>query len=134
MAVNYPWNQYYPYPYGNTQQPQQTQPQQQTPARSLMTIPSEMDAQNYPVAPGNSVLFQDLNHPDMFYEKSMGFSSLDRPMFKRFRLVEEVTETSQQAEEPQQYVTKAEYNDLKKMVDTLRASISLFADKEKIDV
>ena len=56
-----------------------------------MFAPSEAYARNYSVAPGNSVLFKDESAPYM-YSKTMGFSQLDQPIFKRFRLVEEESE------------------------------------------
>ena len=75
------------------QQAQQNQPvqqmQQPTIQQSgLVLIPSEQDARNYPVAPGNSITFKDENAP-YCYVKTMGFNQLDRPTFERYRLVKE---------------------------------------------
>lgn len=145
MAINpYLNNQYMTFPnYGNPQwiQPQQPvqQTQQQGPARSLMTTRSEYEAQNYPIAPGNSILFQDETQPNIFYEKTMGFSSLDKPTFKRFRLVEEEAEPMQKApvQDNVAYATKTEYEELrgaysklKDDIDIIRKSITLFAGKD----
>lgn len=90
-------NPYQYYPMGNyPQQPQpqpQPQPQMQPQIQNggLVFAPSEAYARNYSVAPGNSVLFKDESAPYM-YSKTMGFSQLDQPIFKRFRLVEEESE------------------------------------------
>lgn len=75
------------------QQAQQNQPvqqmQQPTIQQSgLVLIPSEQDARNYPVAPGNSITFKDERAP-YCYVKTMGFNQLDRPTFERYRLVKE---------------------------------------------
>jgi hypothetical protein len=47
-----------------------------------------MEARNYPVAPGNSVMFRDETGP-YIYSKSMGYSQLDTPRFDKYRLVKE---------------------------------------------
>jgi hypothetical protein len=74
------------------QQAQQAQAQQmQQPAiqqSGFVLVPSEQEARNYPVAPGNSVTFKDENAP-YCYVKTMGFNQLDRPTFERYRLVKE---------------------------------------------
>ena len=71
------------------QQAQAQQMQQPTIQQSgLVLIPSEHDARNYPVAPGNSITFKDENAP-YCYVKTMGFNQLDRPTFERYRLVKE---------------------------------------------
>lgn len=88
------YNPYQPnYPMGNYPQQPQPQPQVQPQIQNggLVFAPSEAYARNYSVAPGNSVLFKDESAPYM-YSKTMGFSQLDQPIFKRFRLVEEESE------------------------------------------
>jgi hypothetical protein len=73
------------------QQAQAQAQQMQQPAiqqSGLVLIPSEQDARNYPVAPGNSITFKDENAP-YCYVKTMGFNQLDRPVFERYRLVKE---------------------------------------------
>ena len=129
-------------PYLNMNSGLYQQPQQQTLTRSYMAIASEADALNHPVAPGNSVLFQNVNDPSLFYEKTMGFSSLDRPTFRRMRLVPDI-EPDQSAvamSNDTPYVTKAEYEELRaayaKLSDKLNAaikSINLLTDKEAAD-
>lgn len=73
----------------NPQQPQTQQMHQPTIQQSgFVLVPSEQEARNYPVAPGNSVTFKDENAP-YCYVKTMGFNQLDRPTFERYRLVKE---------------------------------------------
>lgn len=78
--------------------PQAPQPQtnQQPQSNGFVSVRSLQEAQNYPVAPGNSVIFKDENAP-YIYTKTMGFSQLDRPTFEVFKLVRE----DLQQEEPQ---------------------------------
>lgn len=71
------------YPYFN-QQYGQNMPTQQSP---FITVRSEMEARNYPVAYGNSVTFKDETAPYV-YSKTM-FSQLDKPVFEKYRLVKE---------------------------------------------
>lgn len=73
------------------QNAQQQGQQMQQPAiqqSGFVLVPSEQEARNYPVAPGNSVTFKDENAP-YCYVKTMGFNQLDRPTFERYRLVKE---------------------------------------------
>ena len=74
------------------QQLQQMQQPQQKPVQSgeLVFVQTEEEARNYPVAPGNSVTFKNVNEP-YFYTKTMGFSQLDKPEFKRYRVLEDET-------------------------------------------
>lgn len=76
MAFNYPFY------YGQPQQPIQTQ------ASGFVSVRSEAEARNYPVAYGNSVTFKDETAP-YIYSKTMGYSQLDRPVFEKYKLVKE---------------------------------------------
>ena len=59
----------------------------------FVSVRSEAEARNYPVAYGNSVTFKDETSP-YIYTKTMGFSQLDRPVFDKYKLVkEEPTQT-----------------------------------------
>lgn len=80
---NYP--QYQP-PQTPPQSAQQSQPQMQN--GGFISVRSEVEARNYPIAPGNSITFIDENAP-YCYTKTMGFSQLDRPRFEKYRLVKE---------------------------------------------
>lgn len=57
----------------------------------FISVRSEQEARSYPVAIGNSVTFHDETSPYV-YTKTMGFSQLDRPVFKKYKLVEEKIE------------------------------------------
>lgn len=99
MAYNYP-NYYYP----NQNLQQNIQPQMQTQINQNQSIQSgfvsvrnEEDARNYPVAPGNSITFMSETEPYV-YTKTMGFNQLDRPSFKKYKLVEEPNSVQIQAE------------------------------------
>lgn len=61
----------------------------------FVSVHSEAEARNYPVAHGNSITFKDENAPYV-YVKTMGFSQLDRPTFERFKLVKEDVEQTQE--------------------------------------
>ncbi len=70
-------------------QPQvQAQSQQQIQSSGFVSVRSEIEARNYPVAYGNSVTFKDETAPYV-YTKTMGFSQLDRPVFDKYKLVKE---------------------------------------------
>lgn len=96
-----PYQQYQP----NFQQQMQNQSnyqqsqqpiQQQIQNGGFISVRNEQEARNYPIAPGNSVTFKDENMPYV-YVKTMGFSQLDRPIFEKFRRVNEEEIQAQQA-------------------------------------
>jgi len=72
----------------NAQQQSQQMQQSTIQQSGFVLVPSEQEARNYPVAPGNSITFKDENAP-YCYVKTMGFNQLDRPTFERYRLVKE---------------------------------------------
>jgi len=65
---------------------QQIQPQIQN--GGFVIVRNEMEARNYPVGFGTSVMFKDETSP-YIYSKTMGFSQLDRPIFEKYKLVKE---------------------------------------------
>lgn len=77
--------------------PQYYQPQfpqnnnQQIQNGGFVSVRSEEEARNYPVAIGNSVTFHDETSAHV-YTKTMGCSQFDRPIFKKYKLVEEDVE------------------------------------------
>lgn len=81
-------------PYSNTgwDPYQQYQQYQQTAAQAVQSgiipVRSEAEARNYPVAPGNSIVFKDENAP-YIYVKTKGFSQFDSPSFEKYRLQKE---------------------------------------------
>lgn len=80
--MNY-YPQYFPqqYPQNN----------QQIQNGGFVSVRSEDEARNYPVAIGNSVTFHDETSAHV-YTKTMGCSQFDRPIFKKYKLVEEDVE------------------------------------------
>lgn len=127
MYNPYQQQQYNPY----LQQLQQMQAQQQGAVNnSLVSVRSEAEAHNYPVAPGNSVTFKDENAP-YIYTKTMGFSQLDRPVFEKFKLVREA-ETAQNdvlAQEPNTLSTETEKSKLDALsleIEGIKKDISKF--------
>lgn len=118
------------------QQYQQMLQQPQMPmnnAGNFVSVPNEMAARNYPIAPGNSVTFIDENSP-YCYTKTMGLNQLDRPVFKRYRLVEEqdipqnaqnTPQTSEQVQARQVIPDeiKGDINALRALYEQLRADV-----------
>ena len=124
MAFNY-YPQYF--------QPQQIpMPQTQTPAQQsqasgFVSVRSEEEARNYPVAYGNSVTFKDENSP-YIYTKTMGFSQLDRPIFDKYKLVKEEAEI--QIQTPK---TDPKWGDLEAEIGRLWQAIDDLKKKEDDD-
>jgi len=128
MNYGYPYNTYYPVagqPMGQNQMVQPTVPQTQ-PAQvqpqiqngGFVTVHSESEARNYPVAPGTSVTFKHETEP-YCYEKTMGFSQFEAPRFEKFRLVkEEEPEAPQNKETPAPAYASQE--DLGKVVNVMK--------------
>lgn len=81
---------YYNNPYANFYQPTQAQPQIQPQIQNggFVSVRSEEEARNYPVAQGMSVTFKNETAP-YIYTKTTGFSQLDRPIFEKFKLIKE---------------------------------------------
>ena len=98
-------------------QPQVQQPQIQN--GGFIVIPSEEEAKNYPVAPGNSITFKDEKLP-YIYTKTMGFSQLDRPIFEKYKLIKEGSEEDQPSKE---------YQEIKKSLDSFTEEIESMWDE-----
>lgn len=124
----------FPYipPYQQYQQMMQySQPTQNT--GSFVSVSNEAMARNYPLAPGTSGTFINENEP-YCYTKTMGLSQFDRPVFKRYRLVEETDEPQDAQSAPTASVTTqgnaAIPDSVKADIDALRA----LYDDLKLDV
>lgn len=109
----------------------------QQPNSGLISVRSEMEARNYPIAPGNSVIFKNENEP-YIYTKTMGFSQLDHPVFERYRVVRE--EAQSVPEEPKTIeVDTSSIDELRVEIEALRERIEALekpkrtAKKEVID-
>ncbi len=119
------------YYYSQAQNPYAMQgPVQQA---GFIRVPSEEVARNWNVMPGTSATFINENAP-YCYTKTVGFSQLDGPKFKKYRLVEEQEELAQavqapvaheetHAEDAHNYVTRQEFDEIKNRVDAIERSI-----------
>ena len=138
---------YYPATYNPNFNPymqqQMQQPQnQQIQNGGLVSVRSEDEARNYPVAPGNSVTFKNESAP-FVYTKTMGFSQLDRPVFERFRLVKEDAENTPKTDDKKQdidmsvYALKTDLGAILAEIDAIKATVDAMqkkpAKKEKKD-
>lgn len=140
----YPYYQpYYPqYPQMQQQYQPMAQQQQSAPAQTpqiqnggFISVRSEEDARNYPVAPGTSVTFIDEMRQKV-YAKTMGFSQLDRPIFVSYKLVKEeapqeaqiATEKPQTVDSPK-YVLASEFEAIRGQIDGILDDISYLKKK-----
>lgn len=129
-------------------QPMPTQPQMQIQNGGFIQVHNEMEARNYPIAPGNSVTFKDENAPYV-YTKTMGFSQLDRPIFERYRLVKEeipqetqnsyVADYSNQTTNNAAYALKSDvealdgtYRTLREEIDAIKSAVDSIATKKPV--
>lgn len=119
MAINYNpygYQNYLPY-----QQQIQQQPVQQNSIHygGIVSVRSEQEARNYPVAPATSVTFHNENEP-YIYTKTVG-SSLEPPRFEKFKLVkEEISNEEGKAIPVKEYVEKQEFEALTKDFNALK--------------
>lgn len=128
-----------------TQQPAQMpgagqQAQTQQPAiqqSGFVLVQSEQDARAYPVAPGNSITFKDELRP-YCYVKTMGFSSLDRPVFEKYRLVKEEEQQAVEASQPERqtvaYALQEDLDAVKRDLDAVRSELRTVLAKAKTEV
>lgn len=101
----------------------------QQPNSGLISVRSEMEARNYPIAPGNSVIFKNENEP-YIYTKTMGFSQLDHPVFERYRVVRE--EAQNAPEEPKTIeADTSSIDELKGEIEALRERIEVLEKPKK---
>lgn len=114
---------YYNNPYQLFPQTQQNYPQQnqnQIQNGGFVAIPNESMVNTYPVAPGNCVTFKVEGQP-IVLEKSMGFSQLEAPRIKRFRLVEEDIAEETPATSSHEKDIESLKSDIKKMWGEINA-------------
>ena len=123
---SYPSPTYYPQMqnmYGTAQQ--QPAPQQIR-SGGIVSVANEDEARRYPVAPGYTVTMRDENGPYL-YEKTMGYSQLDQPIFRKARIVfeddaikqEKPEKPEEPAEPPKVY---AELKQLEALRDAWRSN------------
>ena len=115
------FNPYYPMQ-NNVYQPPQPQqmPQQMQQIQNggFVSVRSEEEAKNYPVALGNSVTFKDETSP-YIYTKTMGFSQLDRPIFEKYKLGKEMPAEGSNLTEK----AVVDDNSIKSTIDEMKAEI-----------
>jgi hypothetical protein len=122
----YSYPSYYPqmqnmYTAGQQQQPAP----QQIRSGGIVSVANEDEARRYPVAPGYTVTMRDENGPYL-YEKTMGYSQLDQPIFRKARIVFEddakIPENQEKTEEPAE--PPKVYAELKQL-EALRDAVAL---------
>ena len=106
--------------------PQQQPVQQQIRSGGIVSVSGEEEARRYPVAPGYTVTMRDDTGPYL-YEKTMGFSQLDQPIFRKARIVfEDAAQTAHEKQEQQSTpaVVYAELSQLEALRDAVAADLN----------
>lgn len=122
---SYPSPTYYPqmqnmYTAGQQQQPAP----QQIRSGGIVSVANEDEARRYPVAPGYTVTMRDENGPYL-YEKTMGFSQLDQPIFRKARIVFEDDQTQEKQEKPEEPAEPPKIYAELKQLEALRDAVAL---------
>lgn len=125
----------------NAQQQSQQMQQPTIQQSGFVLVPSEQEARNYPVAPGNSITFKDENAP-YCYVKTMGFNQLDRPTFERYRLVKEdspvaaqsspTMEDSAESSKHTPYALKSDLDAIWGELDSLRGKLKAQMERKPV--
>lgn len=102
---------------------QQQPAPQQIRSGGIVSVANEDEARRYPVAPGYTVTMRDENGPYL-YEKTMGFSQLDQPIFRKARIVFEDDAQSQQEKQEEPSEPKVAYAELKQL-EALRDAVAI---------
>lgn len=123
------YNQYY---YPQMQQPQQNiQQTQQIQNGGFVMVKDIIEAQNYPVAPGNSVTFKNENQP-YIYTKTLGFSQMDQPVFEVFKLVKEENENKMVALTEEipvvEYLPLKDADEIREQITQMRSEINFLRE------
>ena len=117
-----PVNSMYQQPIPQMQSPQQPQ---QIRSGGIVSVSGEDEARRYPVAPGYTVTMRDETGPYL-YEKTMGFSQLDQPIFRKARIVfEDAVQAANNKQEDASApsVVYAELSQLEALRDAVSADI-----------
>lgn len=131
FGANYSYNPYvnpYNAPYGGQQmqqqmyQPQMQQPPQgaQQPSNGFVWVNDINEAANYLVAPNSAVQLWDKNSPCVYLKTA---DAAGKPTMQIFDLVERKQQPTAQTQTATtaDYVTRAEFAELRKVVDALTA-------------
>lgn len=122
----YSYPSYYPqmqnmYTAGQQQQPAP----QQIRSGGIVSVANEDEARRYPVAPGYTVTMRDENGPYL-YEKTMGYSQLDQPIFRKARIVfEDDAITAEKQEKPEEPAEPPKIYAELKQLEALRDAVAL---------
>jgi hypothetical protein len=121
----YSYPSYYPqmqnmYTAGQQQQPAP----QQIRSGGIVSVANEDEARRYPVAPGYTVTMRDENGPYL-YEKTMGFSQLDQPIFRKARIVFEDDHTQEEQKKPEEPTEPPKVYAELKQLEALRDAVAL---------
>lgn len=136
----------YQYPYNQQMIPQQPQmsytaPQNQQ-SNGIVWVQGEAAAKAYPVAPGSNALLMD-SEGECFYIKSTDASGMPLPLrtFEYHEVINSQQSIPQASSEgprinPDDYIKKSEYEDLKKEIEELKTKLlssNDMAPKQKIE-
>lgn len=120
----YPSTSYYPQ-MQNMYAGQQQSVGQQIRSGGIVSVASEDEARRYPVAPGYTVTMRDENGPYL-YEKTMGYSQLDQPIFRKARIVFEDDAIKQEKpEKPEEPVEPPKVYAELKQLEALRDAVAI---------
>ena len=126
-----PQQAYGPQTFAPMQQMPQQPTQQQIRNGGIVSVPNEDEARRYPVAPGYTVTMRDENAPYL-YEKTVGFSQLDPPVFRKARLeFEEDAPVSTQAAHREPEAPAVVYAELAQLEALKDAVVSDIRDLHK---
>ena len=114
---------YYPQIQNAYTAPQQQPVNQQIRSGGIVSVAGEDEARRYPVAPGYTVTMRDENGPYL-YEKTMGYSQLDQPIFRKARIVFEDDAQNTQAKQEEPAEPPKVYAELKQL-EALRDAIAV---------
>lgn len=111
--------------YAATQQQQPVQQSvQQIRSGGIVSVANEDEARRYPVAPGYTVTMRDENGPYL-YEKTMGYSQLDQPIFRKARIVFEDNVAKEKEEKPEEPAEPPKVYAELKQLEALRDAVAI---------
>lgn len=119
----YGYPSYYPQVQNMYNTPQQQPVSQQIRSGGIVSVANEDEARRYPVAPGYTVTMRDENGPYL-YEKTMGYSQLDQPIFRKARIVFEDDAPPQEEKKEEQAEPPKVYAELKQL-EALRDAVAI---------
>lgn len=112
--------------------PTMYQQQYQQNQGGFVSVRSIEEAFNYPIAPGNSIMFKVENTPYVC-TKTKGFSPLDQPVFERYRLVKEDVPQKPPETPSEAFDAKTEINTIWDEIKALKAAIEVIKHDQSAD-